>query len=79
LGSGDKRQLPAEAPALRKLGKKLVAARDLDTGHVLTEDDIAIKSPGGDGMRPYLLGQVVGRTLRAPLAFDADLSPDLLD
>ncbi|MFE0149159.1 N-acetylneuraminate synthase family protein [Nonomuraea sp. NPDC059007] len=78
LGSGEKRQLPAEAPALRKLGKKLVAARDLDTGHVLTEDDIAIKSPGGDGMRPYLLGQVVGRTLRAPLAFDADLSPDLL-
>lgn len=69
LGSPVKRQLPEEGPALRKMAKKLVAARDLDAGHILTVDDIAIKSPG-DGLRPYLLDEVLGRPLVGPLAVD---------
>jgi N-acetylneuraminate synthase/sialic acid synthase len=77
LGSGEKRQLPAEAPALRKMGKKLVAARDLGAGHLLTEADIAIKSPG-DGMKPYLLPEIVGQELRVALPADSDISLDAL-
>ncbi|UYB40856.1 N-acetylneuraminate synthase family protein [Streptomyces sp. Je 1-4] len=69
LGSPEKRQLPVEAPALRKMAKKLVAARDLTAGHVLTTEDIAIKSPG-DGLRPYLIDQVIGRPLSVALAAD---------
>ncbi|MGV9881758.1 N-acetylneuraminate synthase family protein [Streptomyces sp. NPDC003006] len=70
LGSPEKRQLPVEAPALRKMAKKLVAARDLSPGHVLTIEDIAIKSPGGDGLRPYLIDEVIGRPLPTALAAD---------
>lgn len=78
LGSGKKQMLPAEAGAMHKMGKKLVAARDLTRGHTLTECDIAIKSPG-DGMRPYLLAQVIGRRLRRPMSADADITLDALD
>jgi sialic acid synthase len=75
LGSPVKRMHPAEAPALRKMGKKLVAARDLPAGHLLTEDDIAIKSPG-DGVLPYRINEFLGRALSGPLAADTDLGPD---
>ena len=77
LGSPVKRALAAEAPAIRKMGKKLVAARDIPEGHPLTEADIAIKSPG-DGMRPHLLHEVIGRRPRRPLPVDADITPDIL-
>lgn len=65
LGDGIKRKYPSEAGGLYKMGKKLVAARDLPAGYVLTRDDIAIKSPN-DGLPPYQLENVIGKvTLRA--------------
>jgi sialic acid synthase len=70
LGDGVKRALPVERKALEKMGKKLVAARDLDLGHVLTAEDIAIKSPADGGLPPYELDRLVGRRLRRPLAFE---------
>ncbi|MFC9591239.1 N-acetylneuraminate synthase family protein [Streptomyces sp. NPDC056944] len=69
LGSPVKQCSSTEAPAVRKMGKKIVAARDLPVGHVLTEDDLAYRSPG-DGMKPYLSGLVVGRALLMPLRAD---------
>lgn len=78
LGDGVKRVFPSEAPALLKMGKKLVAARDLPAGHVLERHDVAAKSPG-DGLPPYELERVVGRKLRRPLAADADIELDLLE
>ena len=36
LGDGVKRPLEIEEAPIRKMGKKLVAARDLEAGHVLT-------------------------------------------
>jgi sialic acid synthase len=52
------------------MGKKLVAARDLQAGHVLAEEDVAIKSPADGGLKPYELEKLVGRTLRRPLGGD---------
>ncbi len=69
LGDGIKRVYPSEEPALRKMGKGLVAARDLPPGHVLTYDDVAIKSPNL-GLPPYELDNVVGRRLRRALRED---------
>ena len=50
------------------MGKKIVAARDLPAGHLLREEDVAIKSPG-DGLPPYELDrrhrQPASRALRA--------------
>jgi sialic acid synthase len=70
LGDGVKRPLPVEAKPLEKMGKKLVAARELDIGHVLTADDLAIKSPADGGLPPYELDRLVGRRLRRPIGFE---------
>jgi len=55
-----------EAAPITKMAKKLVAARDLAAGHVLSEDDIAAKSPG-DGLPPYELDRLIGRRLKSPV------------
>jgi sialic acid synthase len=69
LGDGVKKVYPSEQGPILKMSKKLVAARDLPTGHVLTAEDVALKSPG-DGLPPHMLDVVVGRTLLRPLKAD---------
>jgi sialic acid synthase len=59
-----------EEKPLEKMGKKLVAARDLDQGHALLAEDIAIKSPADGGLPPYELERLVGRRLRRSVAFE---------
>ena len=80
LGDGVKRPLPAEERPLEKMGKKLVAARDLEEGHVLAREDVAIKSPADGGLAPYELDRIVGMRLRRTLRHEenvalADLEP----
>jgi sialic acid synthase len=70
LGRGQKRIYPSEEPALVKMGKQLVAARDLEAGRVLSLEDLAIKSPGGEGLPPYELEGVLGRRILRPLLSD---------
>jgi len=79
LGESEKRPLPIEADPLEKMGKKLVAARALELGHVLTADDLAIKSPADGGLPPYELDRLVGRRLRRPVAFEDFVTFDDLE
>jgi sialic acid synthase len=72
LGTGQKQPLPVEKKPLFKMGKKLVAARGLPAGHVITAADVAIKSPN-DGLPPYQLPAVLGKALRRDLAEDESL------
>ena len=72
LGDGTKTMYPSEAEPIRKMGKMIVAARDLPAGHTISRDDLALKSPA-DGLPPYELDRVVGRTLRHPLGEDMAL------
>jgi N-acetylneuraminate synthase/sialic acid synthase len=69
LGDGIKQQYESERAPVYKMGKKLVAARELPQGHLLKRDDIAIKSPN-DGLPPYELDKLIGRALRRPLIED---------
>lgn len=69
LGDGIKKIHTPEQSAYLKMGKKLVAARDLPVGHVLKKEDILIKSPG-DGLPPYELDNIVGKTLAKSLKAD---------
>ncbi|MFF3686551.1 N-acetylneuraminate synthase family protein [Streptomyces sp. NPDC002187] len=78
LGSPQKVCSEREAPAVRKMGKKLVAVRDLPAGHTVTVEDVIARSPG-DGMKPYRLDEVLGRALREPIAADGAFAPELLD
>ena len=72
-GDGIKRPLAVEADALEKMGKKLVAARALAEGHVLAEDDVAIKSPADGGLPPYELDRLVGMRLTRQLRADENI------
>ena len=49
------------------LAKSLVAARPLEIGAVISESDVAVKSPGR-GLQPNALPQLVGRTVRRAMA-----------
>jgi len=74
LGDGMKRRLPSEEGPLRKMGKKLVAARDLPAGHVLAAEDVIAKSPADGGLSPYQLDELVGKRLLHPLSFEQDVT-----
>ncbi len=79
FGDGVKRPLPCEEQPLFKMGKKLVAAHDLPAGHVLTSEDIAIKSPN-DGLPPYEIENVIGKMTLRSLKEDENISfEDLTD
>jgi N-acetylneuraminate synthase/sialic acid synthase len=78
MGDGVKKMHENEQAALQKMGKKLVAAQDLPAGHRLTEQDVAIKSPG-DGLPPYELERVLGRTLRRAVRADESLTFGILE
>jgi N-acetylneuraminate synthase/sialic acid synthase len=75
MGDGEKRVYEREIAARTKMGKKIVAARDLSAGHVLVEGDIAFKSPG-DGLPPYLASELYGRPLRRSVSADEGLTLD---
>lgn len=78
LGDGTKTMHASETEPIIKMAKKLVAARDLPAGHTLTADDMAMKSPG-DGLPPYELDRLIGRTLRHPVGEDTALTFELLE
>jgi len=77
MGNGVKKIYDSEKAPIIKMGKSLVVARDLPSGHVLGPRDIVMKSPGG-GIPPYELESVLGRTTLAPLYEDDFLTFDVL-
>lgn len=79
LGDGVKQVYPSEKAPLRKMSKKLVIAHNLPAGHILKQEDIAIKSPN-DGLPPYEIENVIGKVTLRALQEDEDLSfKDLTD
>ncbi len=77
LGSDDKKLLDSEKKPLGKMQKQLVAARDLEAGHVLTEKDVAIKSPGG-GLPPFYWDDVIGKKLTTSIKEEEPFTFEML-
>ncbi len=77
MGDGQKKFYESEAGAGIKMGKKIVAARDLPEGTMIGADDLILKSPG-DGLPPYEIDKVIGSSLKVPVARDGDLHMDML-
>lgn len=73
MGNGIKSRYPSETKPLYKMAKKLVAARELAANHVLTRDDIAMKSPN-DGLPPYHLRDLIGKVTRRSFKADENLT-----
>jgi N-acetylneuraminate synthase/sialic acid synthase len=74
LGDGVKRRLPSEERPLEKMGKKLVAARELPAGHVLAPGDLEARSPADGGLPPYELDRLIGATLLRPLGLEEEIA-----
>jgi sialic acid synthase len=77
MGNGVKKVYDSERAPIVKMGKSLVVARDLPSGHVLGPDDIVMKSPGG-GIPPYQLDSIIGRVTLKPLYEDDFFSFEVL-
>lgn len=73
IGNGVKQVYESEKNPIIKMGKKLVAARDLPAGYTLRREDIAIKSPG-DGLQPYEIDKIIGRVTRDAMKEDDDFN-----
>jgi N-acetylneuraminate synthase/sialic acid synthase len=78
IGDGVKRPYETEVNPIIKMGKKIVAARDLPAGYTLRREDLALKSPG-DQLHPYELEKVIGRVTLQPLSEDDDITFDVLN
>lgn len=78
LGSAEKTRIDAEDAPMHKMNKKLVTAKALPVGHVLTRDDILIKAPG-DGLPPYMIEDVIGMSLKEALEEEQNLSLQILE
>ena len=62
LGSKSKKVSQGELINKENLGKSLVCAKDLLVGHIITRQDILVKSPGL-GLSPLRLNDLVGKKL----------------
>ncbi len=78
LGDGKKVVYESEIAPVIKMGKKLVAARDLPAGCALRPEDIVMKSPG-DGIPPYEIDNVIGKILLSPLKLDDPFTFEILE
>ena len=61
LGTGIKETYPSELAPLVKMGKKIIAAKNIVKGAIVLESDLAYKSPG-DGISPAQSEAIIGRT-----------------
>lgn len=74
LGDGCKKPRPVEIANLNVARKSIVAACDIASGEMFTENNLTVKRPG-DGLSPLKWDDVLG--LRAKRAFKADENIEL--
>ena len=77
LGDGKKAMFPSEEAPITKMGKSLVASANLPSGHILSAEDITMKSPGG-GIPPYRMEKIIGTKLLEDVVEDQQFSASLL-
>jgi N,N'-diacetyllegionaminate synthase len=78
LGDGIKRPAPEEIRNMKKMRRSIVAARELESGRKLTEEDLTCKRPG-TGIPPGDWDKVLGRQVKQPVAKDTVLQWSMLD
>ncbi|MDE6264563.1 MAG: N-acetylneuraminate synthase family protein [Paramuribaculum sp.] len=74
LGTEDLYIDPAVASAKVKLERSIATKKALPAGHIITEEDIHLLSPG-DGFKWAERSQVIGKTLNSPLQADEIIYP----
>ncbi|CAG0896634.1 unnamed protein product [Cyprideis torosa] len=73
MGNGIKTRMEAEIPVHRKLGKGIVAKRDIRQGEVLSRDHLSVKTSDPQGWDPSDWEQLLGKTVKTALPADAPI------
>jgi sialic acid synthase SpsE len=73
LGNGIKKPSKTELKNKTAARKSIHLVKDIDAGTVLKEEDLIMKRPG-DGISPFALDEIIGRTTKHDLEADAKLS-----
>lgn len=63
LGDGEKKIYESEKAPIRKMGKMIIASRNLEEGRIISAEDLEYRSPA-DGLPPSSTLQIVGRKTR---------------
>ena len=66
LGDGVKKVYETEFAPLRKMGKMIVASKNLSIGHLITEADLEFRSPS-NGLSPELYEEIIGKIIKYPV------------
>jgi N-acetylneuraminate synthase/sialic acid synthase len=66
LGDGVKKVYKTELAPLRKMGKMIVASKNLNIGHLVTEADLEFRSPS-NGLSPELYEEIIGKIIKYPV------------
>ena len=66
MGDGVKRIYETEFAPLRKMGKMIVASKNLSKGHLITEEDLEFRSPS-NGLSPELYEEIIGKVIKHPV------------
>ncbi len=69
LGNGVKKIYPEEWEVRKKLGKSIVARKDIPKGTVITRDMLTVKGPG-IGLPPTHMSQLIGKRAKFDLSED---------
>ena len=77
LGSGQKKLAPGEAEVQRVARRSLVAARSIQTGEMLNEDNVVFKRPG-TGIDPREWTKACGRRSQVNIPADALITWEML-
>ena len=76
LGDGEKIIYADETAPIKKMGKMIIAARDLQAGHLLNFEDLEFRSPA-EGLPPSFADKVVGRVLKQDLKKHSPLTLEI--
>lgn len=73
LGKPEKVIQASEIPCTKKLGKSVVAGRDLKKGEKLRIDNVLVKCAEPHGIRPNLLDQLIGHEVTRDIPYDVTI------
>jgi sialic acid synthase len=78
ISIAEKRLYTQEKKVAIKLRKSLVATSNLKEGHIITAEDITVKSPG-TGLPPYFFDTLIGKTVKKSVYKDELLAFDTIN
>lgn len=76
LGDGKKIIYADETAPIKKMGKMIIAARDLQAGHLVNFEDLEFRSPA-EGLPPSFADKVVGKVLKQDLKKHSPLTLEM--